>query len=120
MTGIVVIRAPGVMRVIHRAVLSFVLVHPNEVGKLQWMHLGDHLLQGFDVDVSADDDDQTDYAKVAAEFFETITSERFCTQNVTWAWDSEKKAWSYNLASFELHLGADLDESAIGYGSLGR
>lgn len=122
MTGIVVIRAPNEMRVIHRAVLSFCLVNPRDTTLLQWMHLGDHLLQGFDVDVLPDDD-ATDYVATAAAFFETIASPRFCAQNVYWTWNASTKTWTHDVAPLELpKIGPDLEVEMehVGYGSLGR
>ena len=126
MTGIVVIRAPNVLRVIHRAVLSFCLVNPRDTTMLQWQPLGDHFLQGFDVDVD-ENDDKTDFVAVALEVFESITGPAFCAQNVHWTWTpvpgTGRGIWARSVSPVELppaSTGLDVDMDLVGYGSLGR
>ena len=121
MNGIVIIRSPTELRIIHRSVLSFVVLKPGK-SRLDWQHIGDHFVLGFEADVLGDDDDETDYAEVAASMYRTITAPGICTQDVDWAWDAKTKLWSSYIAPRDLHLGRDqfLDEEHVGYGSLGR
>lgn len=114
MNGIVIIRTEKFCAQIHRSRLCWVEIKEDTF--LTWGHIGDEPLV-FDVDVSLDDDDETNYRDAAKAIFASIVDGQ---ENVMWTWDAPLKRWVVGYEPREpAPLSAD-EEFLLGYGSLGR